>query len=181
VSLWPACWNNWTRVMYMSKFRDLGIATSIPVKFLTFGDSNMAAVRNCRLQVRINTAAIQHRSLNWNYKVGRESLVGIATRCGLGGPGIESRWSWDSQLPSRPVLALNQPTVTWVTGFFPWGNVVAAWPQPPIPSSVKVEERVELYLHSLSGPSYPSVLSFIWRSKQDGRLWIDTVISLDNG
>ena len=50
--------------MKMSKFRDLGIAVQIPVKFLTFSDSNMAAMRNSRLQVRINTAAIKHRSLN---------------------------------------------------------------------------------------------------------------------
>ena len=50
--------------MKMSKFRDLGIAARIPVKVLTFSDSIMAAMRNCSLQVRINTAAIQHRSLN---------------------------------------------------------------------------------------------------------------------
>jgi hypothetical protein len=35
---------------------------------------------------------------------GRNSSVGIATRYGLDGPGIESRWGRDYPHPSRPVL-----------------------------------------------------------------------------
>jgi hypothetical protein len=35
---------------------------------------------------------------------GRDSAVGIATRYGLDGPGIESQWGRDSPLPSIPVL-----------------------------------------------------------------------------
>ena len=38
------------------------------------------------------------------YHVGRDSSVGIATRYGLDGPGIESRWGRDFPHPSRPVL-----------------------------------------------------------------------------
>jgi hypothetical protein len=34
-------------------------------------------------------------------KMGRDSVVGIATRYGLDGPGIESRWGRDFSQPSR--------------------------------------------------------------------------------
>jgi hypothetical protein len=35
------------------------------------------------------------------YNMGRDSSVGIATRKGLDGPGIESRWGQDIPNPSR--------------------------------------------------------------------------------
>jgi hypothetical protein len=38
------------------------------------------------------------------YSVGRDSSVGIATRYGLDGPGIESWWGRDFPQPSRPAL-----------------------------------------------------------------------------
>jgi hypothetical protein len=48
--------------------------------------------------------------------MGRDSSVSIVTRCGLDGPGIESRWGWSfphlSRLPLRPT----QPPVQWVPG-----------------------------------------------------------------
>ena len=45
---------------------------------------------------------------------GRDSVVGIATRYGLGGPGVESRWGRDFPRPLRAVLEPAQPTVRWV-------------------------------------------------------------------
>ena len=50
------------------------------------------------------------------YLVGRNSTVGIATRYGLDGPGIESRWGRDFPHPSRPALGPTQPPVQWVPG-----------------------------------------------------------------
>ena len=51
---------------------------------------------------------------------GRDSSVGIATRYGLDGPGIESRWERDFPHPSRPALWPTQPPVQWVPGLY-WG------------------------------------------------------------
>ena len=50
--------------------------------------------------------------------VGHESSVGIATRYGLDGPQIESRWERDFPHPSRPVLGPTQPPIQWVPGLF---------------------------------------------------------------
>jgi hypothetical protein len=54
-------------------------------------------------------------------EVGRDSPVGIVTRCGLDGPGIESRWKRDIPHLSRPVLGPTQPPIQWVPGLFPRG------------------------------------------------------------
>jgi hypothetical protein len=59
--------------------------------------------------------------------VGRDSSVGIATRYGLDGPEIESRWGRDFQHPSRPALGPTQPPIQWVPGLFPGGKAAGAW------------------------------------------------------
>jgi len=43
------------------------------------------------------------------------------------------------------------------TGYrvFPGGKTAGAWRWPSTPSSAEVKENVELYLYSLSGPSWP--------------------------
>jgi hypothetical protein len=48
--------------------------------------------------------------------VGRDSVVGIATRYGLDGPGFESRWGRDFPLLSKPTLGPTQPPIQWVPG-----------------------------------------------------------------
>ena len=64
--------------------------------------------------------------------MGRDSSVGIATRYGLDGPGIESRWGGDfphcSDRPwGPPNLLYNGYRV------FPGGKVVGAWRWSPTP------------------------------------------------
>ena len=65
-------------------------------------------------------------------KVGRDSSVGIATCCGLDGPGIESRWGRVFQHPSRPALEPTQPPLQWVLSHS-WGKAAGAWRWPPTP------------------------------------------------
>jgi hypothetical protein len=60
---------------------------------------------------------------------------------------IESRWGRDFWHPSRPALGLTQPPVQWIPGKV----------DHPPPSSTEVKERVQLYLYSPSGPSWPVV------------------------
>ena len=50
------------------------------------------------------------------YIYGPDSSVGIATRYGLGGPGIESRWRRDFPHLSRPSLGPTQSPIQWVPG-----------------------------------------------------------------
>jgi hypothetical protein len=51
--------------------------------------------------------------------VGHDSSVGIATRYGMNGPGIESRWRQDLPHPSISTLGLTQPLIQWVPGLLP--------------------------------------------------------------
>ena len=74
--------------------------------------------------------------------MGRDSSVCLATRSGLDGPKIESRWRRDYPHPSS--LALGAHTAC-----------SRAWPWPPTQSSDEVKERVELHLYSPSRPSSP--------------------------
>ena len=85
---------------------------------------------------------------------GRHSSVGIATRYGLDGPGIESRSGRDFPQQSRPALGPNQPPGNVYRFSFP--GVIRPGRDEHKPSSrAEVERRVELYHYSRSGPSWP--------------------------
>ena len=64
---------------------------------------------------------------------GRDSSVGIATRYGLHGPGIESRWGRDFPHPSRPPWG---PHSLLYNGYrvFPGGKAAGVWCWPPTPT-----------------------------------------------
>ena len=57
---------------------------------------------------------------SWVYSLlgGQDSSDGIATRYGVDGPGIESRWGRDFPHPSRTALGPTQLPVQWVTALF---------------------------------------------------------------
>ena len=65
--------------------------------------------------------------------VNRDNVVGIATRYGLDGPGIESRWRQDFPHPSTPALGHTQTSIHWVPVIFPGGKAAGASRLPPIP------------------------------------------------
>ena len=95
-------------------------------------------------------------SLSWNMCMGRGSLVGIATAYGLDGPGIESQWGRNFSAPVQTGLEAHLASCTVGTGFFPGvrcGRGVTLTPHPH--SSAEVKNRVELYLYSPWGPSWP--------------------------
>jgi hypothetical protein len=82
-------------------------------------------------------------------------LVGVATRYGMDDQGIESRWGRDFPHLSRPTLRPTQPPIQCSSdlsrGVKRPRRGVGHTPQ----SSPKVKERIELYLYSPSGPSWP--------------------------
>jgi hypothetical protein len=53
-----------------------------------------------------------------NLWVGQDSTVGIVTRYGLDGLGIESQWRRDFPHLSGPTLGPTQPPIQWAPGLF---------------------------------------------------------------
>jgi hypothetical protein len=102
-------------------------------------------------------------------EMGQNSSVGIATRYGLDGSGIESRWGEIfCTSPDRPW----GPPILLYNGYlvFPGYKVAGVWRWLPTPSSDEVKQRVQLYLYSPSGLSWPIPgltlpLPSYWRSQ----------------
>jgi hypothetical protein len=82
---------------------------------------------------------IQWRITKW------DGSVGIATRYGLNGPGVESRCGRDFPHPFKPPLRPTQPPIQWYR-VFPGGKAAWSWRWLPTSSRATVKERVELYL-----------------------------------
>jgi hypothetical protein len=59
--------------------------------------------------------------------VSPDSSVGIATRYGLDGPGIESGWGRVFQRPSRQDLGSDQPPVRWAPALFLGYEKASGW------------------------------------------------------
>jgi hypothetical protein len=86
--------------------------------------------------------------------MGQDSSVGIATRYGLDGPGIESRWVARLSAPVQTDPGVHPASYTMGTGSFLWVKRPRSCVDHPPPSSAEVKERVELYLYSPSGTSW---------------------------
>jgi len=82
--------------------------------------------------------------------MGRGGSVGIATRYGLDGAGLE--YPWGEVFHTRPGRPWGPPTLLF-NGYrvFPEGKTTGAWRRPPTPSSSEVKVRVELYIYSRLG------------------------------
>jgi hypothetical protein len=86
--------------------------------------------------------------------MGRDSSVGIATRYGLDGLGIES-W-WGVIFRTRPDRPRGLPSLLYNRCLvFPGVKRPGRGVDHPPPSSAEVKEIVELYLYSPYGPSWP--------------------------
>ena len=87
--------------------------------------------------------------------MGRDSSVGIATRYGLEGPGIESRWGVRFSASVQTGPGSHPASCTMGTGSFPGVKRSGCGTDHPPSCKRRGHERVELYLYSPSGPSWP--------------------------
>jgi hypothetical protein len=88
---------------------------------------------------------------------GRDSSVGIATRYGLDGPGMESRWEARFSAPVQTGPGAHPASYTMGTGSFPGVKRPGRGVDYPPPSRAEVKERVELYLYYPPGPLWPVI------------------------
>ena len=86
---------------------------------------------------------------------GRDSSVGIATRYRLDGPGIESRWEAKFSAHVQTGTGAHPASYTMGTGSFQGVKRPERGVDHPPTFKAEVEERVELYICSPSGPSWP--------------------------
>ena len=91
----------------------------------------------------------------WQHQRSRDSSVGVATRYGLDGPGIESRWGARFSSPVQTGPGAHPASCTMGNGSFTGIKRPERSVDHPTPSSAQIKERVELYLYSPSGPSWP--------------------------
>ena len=80
--------------------------------------------------------------------MGRDSSVGIVTRYGLNGPGIESRWGARFSAPFQTGPGAQTASCTVGTGSFPGVKRLGLGTDSPPPIfSAEVLKRLELYLY----------------------------------
>ena len=87
--------------------------------------------------------------------VGRDSSVGTATRYGMDGPGIESRWRARFSVPVQTFPGVHPASGTMGTGSFQGVKRPGRGVDHPPPFRAEVKERVQLYLYSPYWPSWP--------------------------
>ena len=100
------------------------------------------------------------KSRIWEYfrdALGRNSSVGIATRCGLDGPGIEFRWEARFSAPVQTGPGAYSASCTMGTGSFPGVKRPGRGADHPPPSQHRDHEMVGLYLYSPTGPQWPVI------------------------
>ena len=86
--------------------------------------------------------------------MGQDSAVGIVTRYGLDGPGMEFRWGARFSAPIQTGPGAHPASYTMGTGSLLGVKRLGCGVHHPPPSSAQVKGRVELYLYSTSGPSW---------------------------
>jgi hypothetical protein len=146
-------WGDYLEVHYLQ--------TKLPhVWFEKNFQNRMFCPRHCSedcVRLRVLFPVFERKHVHKCVLMGRDSVVGTATRYGLDSPG--SNPGGGEILRIRPDRPWGPPSLLY-DGYrvsFPGGKAAGAWRWPPTPSNVHVKERAELYLYSLSGPSWPVV------------------------
>ena len=104
---------------------------------------------------RLRRTTIDRDCLGTSPCGGRDSSVGIATRYGLDGPGIEFWWRRKFSAPVQTGPVAHPASCTMDTGSFPGVKGPGCGADHPPPSKCRGHDRVELYLYSPSGSSWP--------------------------
>ena len=89
--------------------------------------------------------------------MGRDSSVGIATRYGLDGPGIESRWGARFFTPVQSGPGAHPASCTMGTGSFPGVKRPRRGADHPPLSKCRALKRVGLNLYSPPGNQWPVI------------------------
>jgi hypothetical protein len=110
----------------------------------------------CNFLCRKSKCLIFNLILKGQNVVWSSSAASIATRYGLYSPGIEPRWGQDFPHSSRAAEA-HPASYTIGTGSLLGVKQPVHGADNPPTSSAEVKERVELYLHSHSGPLWSAV------------------------
>jgi hypothetical protein len=123
--------------------------------------------------------------------VGQNSSVGIATSYGLDGPAIECRWGARFTAPVQTDPGAHPAYYIMGSGYFPGIQRPGSGVDHPPQSITEVKERVQLYLYSPFGPSWPVLgwalhyvtlhyftLHYITLSKAGSCLMFGTAITL---
>jgi hypothetical protein len=131
--------------MLNNRASEADVSVRFVVQMLQAAPKVPMTVINDRIFINITTM--------WYRK--RDGVVGIATRRGLYGPGIEFRWGRGFPHLSRPAVRPTQPPIHWVPGHSR-GKAAAGRGVYHHPlSSAEVKERAELYTstppHDLRG------------------------------
>ena len=107
-----------------------------------------------------------------------DSSVGVATRYGLDGPGIESRWGASFSAPLQTGPGAHPTSYTMGNGSFPEVKRPGFDVDHQPPSSTAVKERIELYLYSPSGPSWPVLEQIYFTFTVNNRLFSETPVKI---
>jgi hypothetical protein len=111
---------------------------------------NASERRTCLSKICSCLCKIWH-SVNSTFKnTMRFMWDGMATRYGLGGPRIESRWGEIFPNTSRPGLGPTQAPVQWVPGLFLDGQSCR---DMALTTHIHITPRLNKYLYSFSGHS----------------------------
>jgi hypothetical protein len=144
-------WPTWRTILFLCIYSNsLHVSSNLVLIIRIINCINTApGICHC-VSVTVSCAGPDFLAIYFNnalimFVVGLDSSVGIPTWFGLHIPGIECRRRRDYPHPSRPTLGPAEST--WS---FP-GRGVDHSPS----SSAEVKEKVDLYIYSPSGPSWP--------------------------